>query len=203
MRMANISGLVAQFPYIAVFLLLIFGGIGFPFPEDTTLILSGFLISTEVVKPVPILLVVYSGVLLADFGLYFFGRKYGRRIVTHKRFHKIITMERLSRLEEKFKRKGGLIILIGRHVIGLRAQIFLAAGVLRMPAPKFLVMDAVASIFTMAVLVGIGYIGGNSLRVVIRDITRIEHMAILLGILLLVIFMLYRYFKSRRNGTRP
>jgi membrane protein DedA with SNARE-associated domain len=39
--MSDISGIVEHFPYLGIFLLLILGDIGLPFPEDTTLILSG------------------------------------------------------------------------------------------------------------------------------------------------------------------
>jgi len=197
--MSDISALVEHFPYLGLFILLILGGIGFPFPEDATLILCGFLISTHVVKPVPALLVIYSGLLMADFFLYFVGRKYGRKIVNHKRFHKIISPERLSMLEDKFNKKGILIILMGRHLIGLRAQIFLVAGIMRMSALKFLVADGISSLFTMAVMIGAGYIGGNSLEIIKRDITRIEHIAMLGAVVVFAIYMTYRYFKGRNN----
>src|SRR3990172_2823367 len=104
--MLDVSRLIAHSPYIGLFLLLVLGGVGLPFPEDTTLILCGFLISQGVVKPVYALPVVYSGMLLADFFLYGMGRKYGRMIVTSKRFRKILSPERLSVLEEKFTRRG-------------------------------------------------------------------------------------------------
>lgn len=191
--------IIEHYPYIGLFLLLILGGIGFPFPEDTTLILCGFLISTKVVKPVPALFAVYSGLLIADFFLYFIGWKYGRIVVKHKRFHKIISPERLSMLEEKFNKKGILVILIGRHLIGLRAQIFLAAGVMRMSALKFLIADGISSLFTMAVMIGVGYIGGNSLQVIKKDITRIEHLGIFLVIILFVGYLFFKYFKSRQG----
>ncbi|GER94032.1 DedA family protein [hot springs metagenome] len=191
--------IIEHYPYIGLFLLLILGGIGFPFPEDTTLILCGFLISTKVVKPLPALFAVYSGLLIADFFLYFVGKKYGRMIVKHKRFHKIISPERLSMLEENFNKKGILVILIGRHLVGLRAQIFLAAGVMRMLALKFIMADAVSSIFTIALMVGAGYVGGNSLQVIKKDITRIEHLGILVVVLALAIYLSFRYFKFRRN----
>jgi len=58
--MPDLSGLIEHFPYLGLFILLILGGIGFPFPEDTTLILGGFLISTHVIKPVPALLVIVN-----------------------------------------------------------------------------------------------------------------------------------------------
>lgn len=199
--MSDISELVGRFPYIGLFLLLILGGIGFPFPEDATLILCGFLISTNTVKPIPALMVVYSGLLTADFFLYFVGKKYGRMIVTHKRFSKIMTSERLSVLEDKFNKRGILVILIGRHLVGLRAQIFLVAGVMKMHALKFLIADAISSIFTIAIMVGAGYVGGNSLEIIKKDITRIEHIGILVIITLLVIYLLFRYVKFSKDKT--
>jgi membrane protein DedA with SNARE-associated domain len=197
--MSHISALVEHFPYIGLFLLLVLGGAGLPFPEDTTLILCGFLISTEVVNPVYALFVVYSGILVTDFGLYSVGKKYERKIVNHRRFHKIISAKRLLMLQDKFRRNGILFILIGRHIAGLRAQIFLTAGVMRMPAVKFLIADAVSSLFTIAIMVGAGYAGGHSLQVIKKDMTRIEHVGIFLAVILLAGYLIFRYVRSRRN----
>ncbi|MBI5050203.1 MAG: DedA family protein [Nitrospirae bacterium] len=195
--MDRILELTGHFPYIGLFILLILGGIGFPFPEDMTLILCGFLIFHDVVKPIFALLVVYAGLLITDFSLYFVGKKYGCMIVNHKRFRKIISSERLSRLESKFNKRGVFVILIGRHLVGLRAQIFLAAGVMRMSALKFIMADAVSSILTIVLMVGLGYAGGNSLEVIKNDITRIEHIGILLVVTVLAIYLFLRYFKTR------
>lgn len=200
--MLQISAIIEHFPYWGLFLLLVLGGIGLPFPEDTTLILSGFLISANVVKPLPALLVVYVGVLLTDLLLYFVGRKYGRMIVTHKRFRKIISREKLSLLEEKFRRRGVLVILLGRHLVGLRAQVLLAAGVMKMSSLKFLVADTLSASLTIAFMVGAGYMGGNSFQIIRRDITRIEHLAIVLGVLVLALFFLFWYIKSVRKTSR-
>lgn len=52
--------------------------------------------------------------------------------------------------------------MFGRHLIGLRAQLFLVVDVMRMSALKFIMADAVSSIFTIALMVGAGYMGGNS-----------------------------------------
>jgi len=80
----SITTVVEHFPYLGLFLLLILGGIGFPFPGDTTLILCGFLISHDVVKPVLALIVLYSGILMTDFFLYFIGKKYGGQLLNRK-----------------------------------------------------------------------------------------------------------------------
>ena len=192
---------IENFPYLGMFVLLILGGVGLPFPEDATLIMCGLLISTQVVRPIPALLTVYAGLLIADLTLHFIGRKYGRQIVTHRRFRKIISPERLSYLEEKFNQRGVLFILMGRHFFGLRAQIFLVSGVMRMPSLKFLLADAFSSIFTIALMAGAGYLGGNSLGVLKRDLSRIEHIGILLLVTALIVYLLFRYFKSRTNGV--
>jgi membrane protein DedA with SNARE-associated domain len=138
--------------------------------------------------------VAYSGVLIGDLLAYYLGRKYGRMIVTHKRFHRIISPERLSRLEDRFNKKGTFLIMIGGHLVG---EVFIVAGVMKMPLSKFLMADAIASIFTIALWTGIGYIGGNSLEIVKKDITRIEHIAIIFIVIFLSIYLFFRYFKSR------
>jgi membrane protein DedA with SNARE-associated domain len=199
-RKEKLSGpaFIEHFSYVGLFVLLVLGAIGLPFPEGTTLIVCGVLIFTHVIKSVPALLIAYSGILIGDLLAYSLGRKYGRMIVTHKRFHRIISPERLLKLENMFNKKRTLLVMIGGHLIG---EIFIVAGVMRMPLSKFLAADAIASIFTIAIWTGIGYVGGNSLEVIKKDITRIEHIGILFVIILLAIYLIYRYFKSQRDKT--
>ena len=195
--MFEITPFIEHSSYLGIFILLILGGVGLPFPEDTTLILSGFLVSHDVIKPLPGFLVIYAGLLASDFFLYWVGKRYGRRVIEHKKFQKLISSERLFTLEEKFKKWGVLVVLFGRHLLGLRAQIFLVAGVMRMHPLKFLIADAGTALFTIALMGGIGYVGGNSLQALKRDLTRIEHIAIVGFVILLTIWMGYKYLKMR------
>ena len=197
--MYEIATLIDRFPYFGIFILLVLGDIGLPFPEDTTLLLSGFLISQDVIKPLPGFLIIYPSLLLTDFFLYWIGKKYGHQVVTHRRFHKIISPERLSKLEEKFKKWGIFVVFIGRHFVGVRAQVFLAAGVMRMSAIKFLLADGVSAILTVTLMVGIGYLGGNSIQVLKKDVTRIGHVAIVIFLILLAALIFFAYFKNRRK----
>lgn len=197
--MVEASTLVEHFPYIGIFLLLILGGVGLPFPEDATLILTGFLVAQNVIKPVQAFLAVYAGLLISDFFLYWVGQKYGRMLVLHKRFQKIISQEQLAKLEEKFKRRGVWVVLIGRHFLGLRAQIFLVAGVMRMSATKFLLADGATSLLTIALMGGIGYAGGNSVEILKKNVKRIEHIAILIFAILFTAWIVYKYFKKQKS----
>ena len=199
--MSELSGIVEHFPYLGIFILLILGGMGLPFPEDTTLILCGALIANNIIKLLPAFLAVYTGILITDFLLYSVGKKYGRKIVVHKRFRKIISPEKLLKLEEKFNKRGILLIIVGRHLIGLRAQLMLVSGVMRMSFLKFLLADSFSSLFTIALWGGIGYIGGNSLQIITKDIGKIEHVAIVLVIIFIVLYSLSKYFKMRKDKT--
>ena len=197
--MVEATLLVKHSPYAGIFLLLIFGEIGLPFPEDATLILSGFLIAQHVTRPVPTVIVVYCGLLLTDFSLYWIGKKYGRKVIEHKRFHRILPAERLLALEEKFKKWGIYVVLVGRHFLGIRAQVFLAAGVMRMSALKFVMADAASAILTIILMVGIGFLGGNSIQILQKDVKRVEHVGILILAILLTGWVLYKYFRNRNK----
>jgi membrane protein DedA with SNARE-associated domain len=191
--------LIENFPYLGIFVLLLLGAIGFPFPEDTTLILSGFLIANGIIDPLPAFLVIYGGLLLTDLSLFLVGKKYGRKVVEHKRFRRIISAERLSKIEEKFERWGIFVIFIGRHIIGIRAQVFLAAGVMRMSAMKFLFADGVSAIITVSVMVAIGYFGAGSIHALKEDVTRVGHLIVLTVIVVLAGVIFLRYLRNLKK----
>ena len=196
--MPEATGLIEHFPYVGIFILLILGEIGLPFPEDGTLILSGFLIAQKVTRPLPTIVVVYGGLLLTDFSLFWVGKKYGRKVIEHKRFRRILSSESLLTLEEKFRKWGVYVVFVGRHFLGIRAQIFLAAGVMRMSVLKFILAGAASAILTMTLMVGIGFLGGNSFQILQEDLKKIEHIGILVLAILFTGWIIYKYFRKRK-----
>ena len=198
----SISAIVDHFPYLGLFLLLILGGVGLPFPEDASLILCGFLISQDVISLLPAMIVVYSGLLISDYFLYSVGRKYGRMIIKHKRFHRIMSDEKMARLENQFNKWGVIFIFLGRHIVVLRAQIMLMSGVMRISPLKYLLADGLSSLITISFWCGLGYIGGSSLQIIRKDITRVEHIVILSGIIFIMLYMFFRYFKIMHGTGR-
>ena len=191
------SAVILHFTYIGIFCLLILGGLGFPFPEDGILIISGLLIAHGVIKLTPAFLIIYPSLVIADFILYSIGRKYGRMVVEHKRFSKIVSPATLLRFEEKFTRWGALMVFLGRHFIGFRAPIFLISGVMRIPRLKFLIADGLSAIITIFINLGLGYLGGNTLMLLRNDITRVDYILIFILILLVSGWIILRYFRDR------
>ena len=195
--MEHIPDIVSHFHYLGLFALLILGGMGLPFPEDATLILTGVLIASEVIRPAPALLVVYAGVLTGDCILYYLGRRFGTKVIEHRGFRKLVTPARIEYLEDKFKRRGVLLIVVGRHLVGLRAQLMVVAGIMRMKVWKFLLADAVSAVFTVSVMVFIGHKGGESINKLRRGITHAEHVLAAAAVAGFIVYLFYKYFQSR------
>jgi membrane protein DedA with SNARE-associated domain len=200
--MIDPGAVIQQFTYMGIFCLLILGGLGLPFPEDGVLIMSGLLIAQGVIKLTPALLTIYPALLIADFILYSIGRKYGRMVVEHKIFSRIVSPAVLSRFEEKFTRWGALTVFLGRHFVGFRAPIFLISGVMRISRIKFLIADGLSAIITISIMLGLGYLGGNSLMILKRDLTRIDYILILVLVILIAGWIILRYFRERRRSKQ-
>jgi membrane protein DedA with SNARE-associated domain len=162
--MSETFPIVEHFPYLGIFLLVILGTLGCPFPEDTILILCGFLISQGVLEPVPTFLIIYPTLLLTDTFLYSAGRRYGRKVIELPRFGKILSPRRLQSIETRFKKWGAWVIVIGRPVPGLRTQLFLVSGTLRMPIMKFLIADGISVLIAIGTMGAMGYLGGHGGR---------------------------------------
>jgi membrane protein DedA with SNARE-associated domain len=193
---SSTASLINYSPYLGIFVLFVLGLLGLPFPEDATLMLCGFLLASDVIQPIPAFLVIYPSLLGTDFLLYSFGKKYGRKLVEHRRFHRILKPERLAKLEAQFQKRGSLFVLLGRQLLGLRAQIFIVAGIMRISALKFVLADAVSAIFTIAIMVGIGYAGGNTVQIVKKDITKIKYIILALVVLALAGWIIFRYVQK-------
>src|SRR5438552_12873680 len=68
---------------LGLFLLLVAGGIGFPLPEDLTLLGGGLLAHERVLRLRDVIAIGFLGVVVPDWIIYLVGRRYGHGIVRH------------------------------------------------------------------------------------------------------------------------
>ena len=198
------SDLINNYPYAGVSLALILGGIGLPFPEGATLIMSGFLIAHGTIKLFPTFLVVFPLLLITDFFVYFIGKKYGRMLVQHQTFRKWISPEKLLKLEEKFKRRGALVVLFGRHILGLKTHLLLLAGIMKMSVTKFLIVDGATALLTVAVFWGgVGLLGEERIEMFRTEATKIGHVAMVVFLIVLAGWVCYKLQKKRVKKIIP
>ena len=199
--MLEANVLIHHFPYLGFFILLILGTLGLPFPEDAVLLLAGFLIANQTIQPIPAFIAIYSGLLITDLLLFSFGKRYGRRLVENRSFHRFVSSEKIQTLEEKLKKWGVLVILLGRHLLILRGQVFLAAGAMRMSLKRFLLGDAFSALITITLWGGLGYAGGNGLQTIREDVARVGQMIVLTMAILMIGLLFLKYFKNRKNSV--
>lgn len=186
---------IEHLPYLGLFVVLVLGGLGFPFPEGVSLMICGFLISSHVAEPLIIIPLALAGVLSGDMLSYIIGRRYGRAMLKHRMFKKIVSQRRLETFEEKFNKRGLVFIFFGGRFI---SGIFLVAGIMRMPRSRLLLCDALSAITGIVVWGGIGYMSAHSLEILRQDVTRIEHLVILISVFFLVVYLFYKKIFSKK-----
>jgi membrane protein DedA with SNARE-associated domain len=67
---------------------------------------------------------------------------------------------KLDDAERWFRRRGPLMVLVGRCIPGVRSLVALPAGLLRMPRGQYVVLTLIGSTVWNAVLIGAGYVLG-------------------------------------------
>jgi len=191
---------MAEFTYVAIFGFLMLAVFGSPLPEDGVLLLSGVVVSRGIVNIFPVLTVSYVGVIIGDLLLYYIGRRLGYGITGKGWFSRVLTERRLERAGRWFDRWGNPLVFFGRHLVGLRAQIFLCAGVFRLPAKRVFLYDALSAAISVPLMVGLGYYFGHNYEALKAKVFA-GHWAATIGILLLGAgWAVYRIYRKKANG---
>lgn len=123
-----------RYGYGAVFGAVGVEGFGIPAPGQTLLIASAVTAATEAAFDIRLLLLAafIAAVLGSSIG-YYIGHKGGRTLLQRLR----VNEQRLERMEQRFKRYGGGLIVFGRFFDGIRQINSVAAGILKMSWWKF------------------------------------------------------------------
>lgn len=187
--------------HIAVLIMLVLGGFGFPIPEDIPVILGGVAASKGIVSLHAVFLTCYCGVLFADQVIYFVGYYFGPKLLeagTKSSFIPSITAERVEAVREGLRRRRLLYIFIGRHLFPVRTATFLSAGALRIPYLEFLLADALAALVSVTIVLWLGwFLGGTLTPEVISHLVAEGHYYLTAIIVLsVVVVLLRRHFKK-------
>ncbi|MCC2624801.1 MAG: DedA family protein [Burkholderiales bacterium] len=198
----------AMYGYVAVFLVLVACGFGTPIPEDITLVAGGIICALSLTTNYPLnkytmILVALCGVLIGDSVMFYLGRIVGPRVTRLPFVRRIITPRVYIKMQDKVHRYGNKILFIARFLPGLRAPIFLTAGVShRVPFWKFLLMDGSAALISVPVWVYLGYIFAYDIDEVLLWLHKSEVLIIIAVVVILVGMYLYgKISKKNKNKS--
>jgi membrane protein DedA with SNARE-associated domain len=192
-----------NYGYWAVFFVLMGCGMGIPIPEDITLIAGGVIcaLSNEakhILLPEVMSLISLTGVLGGDGLMFLMGRKLGSKVTRVRGISRIITKEIYIQIQEKVHKYGDKILFFARFLPGLRAPIYIMAGVShKVSYFKFLLMDGLAALISVPSLVYLGYFFANDLDHVLNYVKHSEVLIISLIILGVLITIIYKRRKSK------
>ncbi len=187
-----VQRLLEHFTYAALFALLVGAGVGLPFPEELTQLTAGFLARTGRIAFWPAAAVTWAGILLGDYLLFRLGRRHGPRILESRPIARLLTPSRRRFIEKHFSRHAFLTIMAGRHASGLRLPTFALAGMSGVSTGTFLLADALSALLSVPLVVGLGWLFAENLKVARRDLREVELAAAVVVVSAIAITWLWR-----------
>ncbi len=197
-----------DYGYISVFAVLIACGFGIPVPEDITLIASGVIcaLSQDQSHKLDIhimAIVALIGVLLGDSIMFAIGRFLGPRVTRVKGLRFIITKEAYESIQDRANRYGDKVLFLARFLPGLRAALFLVAGVShKVSFYKFIIMDGLAALISVPTLVYLGYFFANDLDKILNWVQHSEALIMIILFVGIASLLLYKWYKRYRSKIK-
>ncbi len=185
--MSEVNGAVGHWGYLAICVFVILGNLGFPVPEESILLLAGYLIWHEKLR---LSLVLLAGVLSAIAGDnigFWIGRRFGQGAVERYGHWVLVTPARLQKARDLMSRYGSFGVFGARFVAGLRFLAGPLAGSAGLRPSVFFVANALGALIYVPAMVGAGYAIGYGLGDYVRRVERVlgelEHMLLLVAAL--------------------
>jgi membrane protein DedA with SNARE-associated domain len=198
-----LSGFDGITAYGAILGVLLICGLGVPIPEDITLVAAGILAAIGNISLPGAIIAGFVGVLIGDSFLFFLGRIYGHKVFTLPVFRTFFTEARLSLAREKILNNSKFICFMARFLPGLRAPIFLTAGIMGVKPSTFILLDGLAALISVPFWVVVGYFLGDNLDTTLGFVIKAQKSVIVVVVLLVLGFILYRRFKRNKSLAAP
>lgn len=210
-HLVEMGGQSLQFGLAFVFGALVLCGFGLPMPEDIILVAGGVLAwraspleqatVATMLRDEGLLWMIgagLGGILAGDFIIFLLGRRFGVRVADFRPLRRVITPDKLEKVEKLMRRRGKFVVVLARYIPGLRAPTYFTAGHARMPVWEFLLLDGVAALVSAPLWVCIGFYFGSNLEAAARQAHRFGNY-ILGAAGLVVVGLALRWLRSRRK----
>jgi membrane protein DedA with SNARE-associated domain len=188
---------ISNYGYLALFLLLACGIVGIPVPDETLMLTVGGLSAHGHFTYMNILIVSFLGSMTGMMISYLVGRHVGSGLL--QRYGKWIhlTPDRLAKTELWFHKYGGLSIIFGYFIPGIRHVTCYLAGVTRVRFVKYLGFASIGALVWCFVFVTIGRFVGSNWTVIHGFVKRnIAHSITIVALIVVIIVII---LMSRRK----
>jgi membrane protein DedA with SNARE-associated domain len=189
--------------YGALFGLLLSCGLGVPIPEDVPLIAAGILIARHHWQFAIAAPLAWLGIVGGDCILYTIGYFYGEQIVKVPFIGKHVTLHRIRRLEDLFRKYGIWMVALGRLFMGIRGAMVVTAGTSRFKFIKFIIADGLAAIFSGGIFLCLGYYGGTYGGDIAEHVRQFRYSMWIAAGILAIVLTIYFFWRDRKRSKQP
>jgi membrane protein DedA with SNARE-associated domain len=180
--------------YLGFFTVIALTGCGLPLPEEAPVIIAGILSAQGNLHPTWALVACILGALVGDSAMYAIGRRFGHSLLRrHPKFGALLGAQDERRFETAVRRHGFKVMLLSRFMVGVRAPVYLAAGVVRMPYSRFLLWDLICATLVVSVFFGLSYFFGQNMAHLFKRAEVAATVIVLLAIAVVAFVALKRY----------
>jgi len=184
--------------YLALIVVLILTGAGLPVPEEVPIVAAGVLSAHRQMDPWLAFGACLVGAILGDSVMYWIGYHFGRGFVwRHPRWARFLHPEREEQIEQMLQHHGLKMFFLARFLVGVRAPMYMAAGVLKVPFRRFLLTDLFCATVVIGMLFGLSYAYGETISSWIRN-AEVGLTVVVALIVLGVGFYLWRRHRRRQ-----
>lgn len=198
---SQIIAWITQYGYLAIFVLLIFGIVGLPIPDETLLTFTGYLIYRgELSMPLAFAAAAAgsaSGMTIS----YALGRSFGLALLHRFGKHVHLTPERLARAHAWFERIGHWALTVGYFIPGVRHLTAYAAGMTEVAPHQFALFAYSGTVLWVTAFLSLGYFLGERWKVVELHVERyLVGLSIALAVLLGGYWIWRKWGRSNNQG---
>ncbi len=167
------TALVAHWGYTAVFVLVILGNAGLPVPEETVLLLAGYLVWRGELQLPMVLAVGFASAVLGDNIGYWLGRRFGKGALKRHAHWILGHPERLETMQRFVARRGATAVFVARFAPGLRFTAGPLAGALGLGVWPFMAANVLGAALYVPITVGLGWAIGYGLGDYVERLRRV------------------------------
>ncbi len=199
--MFSLSSMVSfysSFGYIAVFGMLLLCGLGVPVPEDISIIAGGIISGLGYTNVHIMCIVSFFGVLAGDIIVYSLGRYFGEQIFSRKIGKKLLSNSWYDNILKSFQKNGKMVLFAARFMPGLRAPIFLTAGITKFTGyGTFILIDGFAALISVPVWTYLGFYGASNMDVLLKWMKNTKIGIVIVLAVVIVVYFIGKLFKKK------
>ncbi len=183
---------IGSMGYFGIFALMFLESSFFPFPSEVVMIPAGYLAYKGDMNLTLVILAGTAGSLSGAWFNYILASKFGRKFLL-----KIMSKEKVDKLELFFEKHGHISTFSGRLIPGIRQYISFPAGLAKMSPFTFSLYTVLGAGIWVIVLTLLGYFLGANQELIHKYLKEITIITLILVTLLITLYII----KQKRSNS--